>query len=118
MILRKTSIVLAAIFLWSGSIYAGTCEIQYTRTACPDKEKISFKKCRGKASCSKFKEAADATACKAMATKSCSNKRLNITKSKVINAIFDGQKLTTDDNNEDFCTAYDKAKEEFNQCDG
>ncbi|MBE0370260.1 hypothetical protein [Pseudoalteromonas aurantia] len=97
---------------------AGTCEIQYTRTSCPGKEKISYKKCKGKQSCSKFKEAASAAECGAMAVKSCKNKRLTITKSKVINAIFDGGKITATNGNDDFCTVYAKASEEFNKCGG
>ena len=89
-----------------------------TSTACPGKEKISYKKCKGKQKCSKFKEAATAAECKTMAVGSCGNKRLTVTKSKVINAVFDGQALTTDGGSDDFCTIYEKASEEFNKCDG
>ena len=115
---KKIALLFAAATVWTGSVYAGTCEIQYTRTACPGKEKISYKKCKGKQSCSKFKEAADANQCKAMAVKSCGNKRLTVTKSKVINAIFDGNKLSTDGGSDDFCTIYENAATEFNKCDG
>lgn len=115
---KKIASITFLFFVWSGLSYAGTCEIQYTRTACPGKEKISYKKCKGKQSCSKFKEAADANECKAMATKSCGNKRLTVTKSKVINALFEGAKLQTDGGSDDFCTVYAKVKEEFNRCDG
>ena len=117
--MMKLKRIIAAIimmFACSGMVYAGTCEIQYTRTACPGKEKISYKKCKGKQSCSKFKEAADANQCKALATKSCGNKRLTITKSKVINALFEGTKLQTDGGSDDFCTVYENAATEFNQC--
>lgn len=116
--LKKSAAVLFLSMVFSGLSYAGTCEIQYTRTACPGKEKISYKKCKGKQSCSKFKEADDEAMCKAQATKSCANKRLTVTKSKVINAIFDGKKLQTDAGSEDFCTVYEKVKEEFNHCSG
>ena len=34
------------------------------------------------------------------------------------NAIFDGKKLQTDAGSEDFCTVYEKVKEEFNHCSG
>lgn len=115
--LLKLSIVALCLSLFSSVIYAGTCEIQYTRTACPGKEDISYKKCKGKQSCSKFKEAADAEECKAMATKSCRNKRLTVTKSKVINAEYEGAKLTASNGSDDFCTVYDKADAEFNKCD-
>ena len=115
--MKNTLGVLAVVAaLWSGSIVAGTCEIQYTRTACPGKENISYKKCNGKQSCSKFKEAADAAECRVLASKSCGNKRLSITKSKVINALFDGQAITTDSGNADFCTEYENRDTEFNQC--
>lgn len=115
---KKLSCVGTLLFVFSGLTYAGTCEIQYTRTSCPGKEKISYKKCKGKQSCSKFKEAADEATCKKLATKSCANKRLTITKSKVINALFDGKKIQTDTGSDDFCTVYAKVKEEFNRCDG
>jgi hypothetical protein len=115
--MRKTFGVLAVVgALWSGSIAAGTCEIQYTRTACPGKEDVSYKKCDGKQSCSKFKEAADAAQCRVLATQSCANKRLSITKSKVINARFDDQQISTDSGNADFCTEYENRDAEFNHC--
>lgn len=101
----------------SGSVYAATCEIQYTRTACPGKEKISYKKCDGKQSCSKFKEADSIDQCRAMATKSCGNKRYSITKSKVINAIYDGNQISTASGKSDFCLEYENVATEFNQCD-
>ncbi|MBE0356293.1 hypothetical protein PPHE_a1204 [Pseudoalteromonas phenolica O-BC30] len=53
-----------------------------------------------------------------MAVKSCRNKRLTVTKSKVINALFDGQQIKASNGNDDFCTVYEKASEEFNKCDG
>lgn len=115
----KCSLLLASAFLFvAGEALAGTCEIQYTRTACPGKEKISYKKCNGQQSCSTFKEAADAAQCADMAVKSCRNKRLTVTKSKVINAVFDGNQISASNGNNDFCTVYEKASEEFNKCGG
>ena len=115
----KLSLLFSTVFLFiAGDALAGTCEIQYTRTACPGKENISYKKCNGQQSCSKFKEAADAASCGDMAVKSCRNKRLTVTKSKVINALYDGQKIQASNGSDDFCTVYDKASEEFNKCDG
>ncbi len=110
--------VMVFAFIFSGLVAAGTCEIKYTRTACPDKEKISYKKCKGKQSCSKFKEADTAQACAALAVKSCRNKRLSITKLKVINAAFDGAAIKASNGSDDFCSVYDKAAEEFNKCGG
>lgn len=110
--------VILPYFALSSVAQAGTCEIKYTRTACPGKESISYKKCKGKQKCSKFKEAASVDECAAMAVKSCRNKRLTVTKSKVINALFDGQAINASNGNADFCTVYEKASEEFNKCGG
>lgn len=111
-------IIVIPSFTYSGITKAGTCEIKYTRTACPGKEKISYKKCKGKQKCSKFKEATTAAECGTMAVKSCRNKRLTVTKSKVINALFDGQQIKASNGSDDFCTVYEKANEEFNKCGG
>lgn len=110
--------VISSFYLLSNVAIAGTCEIKYTRTACPGKEKISYKKCKGKQKCSKFKEADSAQQCADMAVKSCRNKRLTITKSKVINAEFDGNPINASNGSDDFCTVYEKATEEFNKCGG
>ncbi len=113
----KTLAVLAVISaFYCGTVVAATCEVKYTRTACPGKEKISYKKCKGKQSCSKFKEAGDVAACRKIATKSCGNKRFSITKSKVINAVFDGKAIAADGGNPDFCIEYKNRSTEFNQC--
>lgn len=92
------------------------CEVAYTRTACPGQEAISFKKCDGKASCVKSKKAATVEECRAAATKSCRNRRLNITKMKVITAKFNGEAIQTESGKDDFCLEYPKRNEEFNQC--
>jgi len=102
--------------LISGYVYAGTCEIHFTRTACAGKEDISYKKCDGNQSCSEYVEAADAKECAALATQACENKRLDITKSKVITASFDEQALKTGAGSDDFCTEYKNTATEFNQC--
>ena len=114
--LNSVVIFAALITIWSGSIIAATCEIKYDRTACPGKEKISYKKCKGNKTCSKFKEAATIEECRAQATKSCGNKRLNITKSKVITAVFDGKQISTASGKSDFCLEYPKRDAEFNHC--
>jgi len=114
--------VLSALFcvfgfaLFSNQIYAGTCEIKFTRTACPGKEEISYKKCDGKQSCSEFVESASVDECRAEAVKACENKRLEITKSKVINATFDDKAITSAGGKADFCEDYANRAAEFNRC--
>jgi len=109
------SVFLGSVFINSAS--AGTCEIKYTRAACPGQESISFKKCKGKASCSKIKKISEVEKCKSLAVKACKNNRTSITKSKVINATFDGKELISTSGSTDFCTDYAKAQEQFNQCE-
>jgi hypothetical protein len=83
-----------------------------TRTACPGKEKESFSKCDGKASCEVKDKAADAKACAAAAVKACENTpdRQKVTKSKSITAIFDGKPV---EGGKNVCAA-DRA--DFNKC--
>ncbi len=115
----KLMVILAALTtFWCGSVIAATCEVKYNRTACPGKEKISYKKCKGKQTCSKFKEASSVAECRQKATKSCGNKRLSITKSKVINAVFDGSPIMTESGKSDFCLEYVNRNKEFNRCSG
>lgn len=102
--------------LGASAAMAGTCEIHITRTACPGKEDISYKKCNGKQSCTEFQEADNANQCKAAAITACENARLNVTKLKVITAKFDGAEQKTDAGSTDFCTAYEKRDAEFNKC--
>ena len=117
---RKSLIAVMALFctaLFSATTAnAGTCELTTTRTACPGKESISYKKCDGKPTCADFQDLADAGQCKAAAIASCENARLTVTKSKVITAKFDGAELKTDAGSTDFCTAYSKRAEEFDKC--
>ena len=96
-----------------GTAYAGKCEISYDRTACPGQEKISYKKCKGEKACTKTKRAKDLAGCQKLAEKSCSNSRLDITKSKVIKAKFDGAPVKSKDGKDNFC-APDRA--DFNKC--
>ena len=93
------------------------CAVHYTRTACPGQEETSYKKCDGQQSCVKHKEAASLEACQAKAVKSCRNRRLNITKLKVITATWQGQPIQSASGNDDFCLDYEKRDEEFNRCD-
>ncbi|MGB9129091.1 MAG: hypothetical protein WCB97_05530 [Thiobacillus sp.] len=110
-------LVSALLFSVSGSLaVAGSCDIKYTRAACPGKEAISFKKCDGKVSCVKTVTADSAEACRVKAVAACANDRLDITKSKVINATFDGKPVSNKAGGTDHCLDYSARSEEFNQC--
>jgi hypothetical protein len=92
------------------------CAIKYTRTACPGQEAESYKKCDGKKSCLKYEPASSAEQCKQAAAAACSNDRLTITASKVVNATFQGKPLKTTSGKEDFCAEYEKREAEYNHC--
>jgi hypothetical protein len=105
-----------ALVLAAGAAQAQDCQVHYTRAACPGKEAESFAKCDGKASCVKPAEAASAQACQAVALKACANDRLDVTKSKVIQATFKGQALKSATGKDDFCVDYEKRAAEFDHC--
>ena len=92
------------------------CAIKYTRTACPGQDAESYKKCDGKKSCLKYEPATSAEQCKQAAVAACSNDRLTITESKVINATYQGKPLKTTSGKDDFCADYAKRAEEYNHC--
>jgi hypothetical protein len=115
MLFSPFQVLLGATF-FSACLTAGTCEIQYERTACPGKESISYKKCDGEKNCSKFIALGSVAECRAAAVKSCANDRLTVTKMKAINAVFDGAAITTESGKSDFCEEYDKRTTEYNQC--
>lgn len=91
---------------------AGKCVLKVTRTACPAKEKESYSKCKGKQSCDVEDAATTAEDCAAAAVKACENTpdRQQITKSKVITALFGGQPVEKGKN---FCAA---DRPDFNKC--
>jgi hypothetical protein len=95
---------------------ADACDIMYTRTACPGQEAESYKKCDGKQSCTKHVAAASEAACLEAAVQACSNDRLNVTQSKVINAKYKGKALKSKSGKDDVCLDYAKRDAEFNQC--
>lgn len=114
--IRNILIVLCAMSAPSFNVAIAAkkeCLIMYDRTACPGKEKISYKKCKGEKTCEKKKKAKDMAACQKMAEKSCSNSRLDITKSKMIKAKFDGQPIKSPSGSDNFCAA---DREDFNKC--
>jgi hypothetical protein len=94
------------------------CAVQYTRTACVGKETESYKKCDGEKSCTKYAPASSLDACQEAALKACSNDRLEITKSKVITAMYKGKPLPSKSGKNDFCVDYPNRAKEFNQCPG
>ncbi len=116
--MKKVSLVLAALFLSLSAVaaVAGSCDVNYTRTACPGKEAISFKKCDGKASCVKTGTADTEEACRVKAVAACANDRLDITKSKVITATFNGKPVKNKAGGADHCADYAERASEFNKC--
>lgn len=108
---------MASALVFSGVSWAGSCEIHFNRTACPGKEDISYKKCDGKKECSEIEDADNLAACQALASTACENKRLSITKSKIITAKFDGKDIKDKAGNADFCVAYPDRSKEFDHCD-
>ena len=116
--MKQIPLLLSALILsiTSAQAVAGSCDINYTRTACAGKEVISFKKCDGKSSCVKTVEADTADACRAKAVAACANDRLDITKSKVIAATFNGKPVLNKSGGADHCLDYAERAAEFNQC--
>ena len=96
--------LLLAGFFWSLGAQAGVCEITVTRTACPGQEKISFKKCDGKATCAKTKEFGTEAECQKYAAKKCLNRRYEVTQLKVMKATFDKKAIKTPSGKDDFCS--------------
>jgi len=95
---------------------AATCELTTTRAACAGQEAASFKKCDGKATCTKPAVAETAEACRAKAVAACSNDRLEITKSKTVTAMFNGKPVLNKAGGTDLCLDYSERASEFNQC--
>ncbi len=119
--MKKIALIItaSAIFFFNGTVMAGDktdCAVHYTRTACAGQEAISYKKCGGEQSCTKYKPADSLAACQAAALKSCKNKRLDITKMKVITAKYKGQPIKTTTGKDDFCLDYPNKDTEFNKC--
>ena len=77
----------------SNAFAALDCIVHYNRTACPGMEAESYSKCGGTKSCDKDEDASTEAACIAKAKEACANSRLEITKSKVITARFNGKSL-------------------------
>ncbi len=93
---------------------AGSCVFHVTRVACPGKDKESFSKCDGKASCDETQKVGSAEACAKQAEAACANvgARQQITKSKSVTADFDGAPVQAGKN---FCAP---ERPDFNKCGG
>ncbi len=114
--LAFAALAVAVMLSWTPTDARAECAVSYTRTACPGQEATSYKKCGGNQSCVKTKKADSLEACQAAAMKSCRNRRLNITKFKVITATWNGNAIKAPGGSEDFCVEYPKKNEEFNHC--
>jgi len=115
-LLAASTLAVVSQMLPAAEAEDSSCDITYTRTACPGEEAESYKKCDGKQSCTKHVTAASEAACVEAAVQACANDRLNITKSKVINAKFKGKALRTKGGQDDMCLGYPKRDAEFNHC--
>ncbi len=112
--LNKNKIFMAmSVLMISGSLWAAEeCKVTFLREPCPGKSKESFEKCQGQAQCTiTMPEAKSEVECLKVAFKSCENKRLKETKSKVVTATWGDKKLK---DGHDFCNP--KAAD-FNKCD-
>jgi hypothetical protein len=111
--MKLSFVVIAASFASvATTAWAGDCVLHVTRTACQGKEKESFSKCKGNASCEETKKTATAAACAKQALKACENvgDRQQQTKSKVITAKFDGKPV---EDGKNFC---EENRPDFNKC--
>jgi hypothetical protein len=94
--MNKT-ITLAAFAAVAGLSFAtnayANCVVNINRTACAGKEEESYSKCGGSKSCDKTEDAGSEASCIAFAKSNCPNSRLEITKSKIVKARFDGKAL-------------------------
>jgi hypothetical protein len=110
--MKIQTIALAAFGLMAlAQVAQAGCVIHYNRTACPGQEAVSYSKCNGTKECDKEDSAAiSLKACEQAAAAACANTRLQITKSKVITATFNGKALRGGSN---FCASN---RPDFNQC--
>ena len=108
--MKSLASCLLVLFL-SVSAIAGECVLKTTRTACPGKEKESYSKCNGQASCDEKVMADSAKECAEKAAKSCDNSRPAITKSKTVSATFDGKPV---EGGKNFCAS---ERPDFNKCE-
>ena len=96
----KVLSIISLIFAFSAPTMAGECVMKVTRSACPGKDADSYAKCNGQKSCEEKKKTGSADACAKEATKSCQNKRFDVTQDKSVMATFDGAAV---EGGKDFC---------------
>jgi hypothetical protein len=89
----KTITLAAVISVSMMSTAFAECVVNINRTACAGKESESYSKCGGAKSCDKTEAATTEAGCIAFAKSNCPNSRLDITKSKVVKARFNGKPL-------------------------
>jgi hypothetical protein len=110
MTIRKAVFAAFGLMVMSQAASAA-CIVHYNRTACPGREAESYSKCNGTKECDKEDSAAvSLKACEQAAAAACANTRLQITKSKVITAKFNGKALRGGAN---FCASN---RPDFNKC--
>lgn len=110
-------IFVSTVLLFSTINAFAKCEINYDRTACKGKEAESYSKCDKQKACTKTVAAEDQGECQAEASKACENSRIDITKSKIITAKWNGKDLMSKTGKKDFCEDYSKRAAEFNKCE-
>lgn len=98
----KKSIALATLFglslatfgvSFASNALAFECVVNINRTACAGKEGESYSKCGGSKACDKNEDTSTEAGCIAAAKANCPNSRLDITKSKIVKARFNGKSL-------------------------
>jgi hypothetical protein len=112
--MKKTITLSLAAFI--GMSFVSTafaeCVVNVNRTACAGKESESYSKCGGAKSCDKTEDAASEASCIAFAKAQCPNSRLDITKSKIVKARFNG-KVLSGPYGGGFCS---QSRPDFNKC--
>jgi hypothetical protein len=110
---KITALAALLVVSFASNAYAGECLVRYVRTACPGKEVESYSKCGGAKECNKNEAASTEAACIGNAKRACANSRLEITKSKVITATYDGKVLKGPFAGGNFCA---NKRPDFNKC--
>ena len=110
--MTKTITLAVLIGLSFASNALAECVVNVNRTACAGKESESYSKCGGSKSCDKDYPAATEAACIAAAKENCPNSRLEITKSKIVKARFNGKALKGPYGG-NFCS---QSRPDFNKC--
>jgi len=93
--------LITSLMLSSTYLFAGQCDLTFSRIACKGKEIESYSKCpEGKKTCTLSYGATSKAECANLSVSNCVNGRTDITKYKSVQAAFDGQVIN---NGDDFC---------------